>query len=317
MAEPFHQQISARTRYCAVYGHPIQHSASPAMQNAGIAALGLDWRYLAFDVHPDNLEGAIRGAMAMQFLGLNLTVPHKILALEMVDALDESAKTWGAVNTVRFEARRSGSPEWQPLRNVEPADVTALRSCGFNTDADAIVRSLDEDLGMKLIGRSVVLLGAGGAGRVAALKLAASGVKHLFLVNRTMAKAEEIRHEIRNRFPEVNVELGYPAGNIDLLLNSTSLGLRPDDPLPFNQKEFSVEQAEFIYDMVYRPAETALLKVARQAGRQAANGLGMLLYQGAAALEIWSGCRAPIPIMREALELCIYGGTGKTGKARL
>src|SRR6266576_5080833 len=97
------REIDASTRYCAVYGHPIKHSASPAMQNAGIAALGLDWRYLAFDVHPDHLAQAIAGAKAMNFIGLNLTVPHKLLALGMVDQLNESARIWGAVNTIRFE----------------------------------------------------------------------------------------------------------------------------------------------------------------------------------------------------------------------
>ncbi|HOB31555.1 MAG TPA: shikimate dehydrogenase, partial [Verrucomicrobiota bacterium] len=110
----FERPIDAGTRYCAVLGHPVRHSASPAMQNAGIARLGLNWRYLAFDVRPEELRTALAGARSMQFVGLNLTVPHKLLALEMMDVLDESAKTWGAVNTVRFEGRdRSGA--WRPL----------------------------------------------------------------------------------------------------------------------------------------------------------------------------------------------------------
>ena len=109
------KEISAATRYCAVYGHPIRHSASPAMQNAGVAALGLDWRYLAFDVPPERLAAAISGAKAMNFLGLNLTVPHKLLAMELVDVLDESAREWGAVNTIRFEGRDKQGV-WQPLR---------------------------------------------------------------------------------------------------------------------------------------------------------------------------------------------------------
>src|SRR5579864_835241 len=99
--------LNASTRYCAVLGHPIKHSASPAMQNAGIAALGLDWRYLAFEVSPDDLRSVIDGAKSMRFVGLNLTVPHKLLALKMVDVLDETASTWGAVNTIRFEGRDS------------------------------------------------------------------------------------------------------------------------------------------------------------------------------------------------------------------
>ncbi len=96
-------EITATTRICAVYGHPIKHSASPAMQNAGLAALGLNWRYVAFDVHSENLRTAIDGAKAMRFIGLNLTVPHKLLALEMVDVIDEAAKQWGDINTLRFE----------------------------------------------------------------------------------------------------------------------------------------------------------------------------------------------------------------------
>ena len=107
-------EINASTRYCAVIGHPIQHSASPTMHNAGIAALGLNWRYLAFDVPPDNLRAAIEGARTMKFIGLNLTVPHKLLALEMVDELDVSAQQWGAVNTIRFEAR-DAQGQWRSL----------------------------------------------------------------------------------------------------------------------------------------------------------------------------------------------------------
>src|SRR5262245_55367193 len=115
------------------------------MQNAGLAALGLNWRYLAFEVHPDDLREAIAGARAMKFIGLNLTVPHKLLAVELVDALDESAKTWGAVNTIRFEAQDPAGA-WRPLHEFSDAPPERIRSHGFNTDADAITRSLREDL---------------------------------------------------------------------------------------------------------------------------------------------------------------------------
>jgi len=130
--------IDATTRYCAVYGNPIKHSASPAMQNAGIAALGLNWRYLAFEVHPDDLRSSIEGAKKMNFIGLNLTVPHKLLAVDMVDVLHESDKQWGAVNTIKFEAKDS-SGNWLPLREFSDAP-REIRSHGFNTDADAITR---------------------------------------------------------------------------------------------------------------------------------------------------------------------------------
>src|SRR5580765_3275118 len=102
--DSYHQAIAGTTRYVAVYGHPVKHSASPVMHNAALAQLGLDWRYLAFDVRPEDLAEAIRGAERMKFIGLNLTVPHKLLALDLVDELDLSAKEWGAVNTVLFEA---------------------------------------------------------------------------------------------------------------------------------------------------------------------------------------------------------------------
>src|SRR5262249_38939864 len=162
--------IDASTRYCAVYGHPIKHSASPAMQNAGIAALALNWRYLAFEVHPDDLRPAIEGARKMNFIGLNLTVPHKLLAVDVVDVLDESVKLWGDVNTIRFEGKDS-SGTWQPLREFTNAP-REMRSHGFNTDAEAITRALKEDLGINVAGAKVLQLGAGGAGRTAALKLA-------------------------------------------------------------------------------------------------------------------------------------------------
>jgi shikimate dehydrogenase len=291
VSAPFSAPIDASTRYCAVLGHPIKHSASPAMQNAGIAALGLNWRYLAFDVHPEELRSAIEGAKQMGFVGLNLTVPHKLLAVDMVDALDVSAKIWGAVNTIRFEADATGK-------------VVAR---GFNTDADAIVRSLQENLEIKLRGARVLLLGAGGAGRTAALKLATEGVSELFLVNRTRSKAEQIAMEIRKQFPGVLALMDYPKAEIDLVLNATSLGLKAEDALPFDERSFALKQAKAAYDMIYRPAETPFLKAAKAAGCRTANGLGMLLYQGAKALEIWSGKSAPIREMRAALEANVYG----------
>jgi shikimate dehydrogenase len=278
--------INASTRLCAVFGSPIKHSASPTMHNAAFAKLGLNWRYVACEVDPKNLRAAIEGAKAMNFAGLNLTVPHKILALDMVDELDASAKIWGAVNTIKFENGRA---------------------IGFNTDADGIATSLKEDLNIKLRGAKVVLLGAGGAGRTAALKIASEKVAELFLVNRTASKAEAIAVEIKKQFPSVNVSVGYPKTKVDLLLNATSLGMKPEDASPLDEKEFSLKQTKAVYDMIYRPAETKLLKAAKKAGVKTANGLGMLLHQGAKAFEIWTGQRAPVAVMRRALVQNIYG----------
>jgi len=306
VSEPFARPISAATRYCAVLGHPIRHSASPAMQNAGMASLNLDWRYLAFEVPPEELRAAIAGAQAMKFIGLNLTVPHKLLGVDMVDALDESARAWGAVNTVRFEAQDS-TGAWQPLRKFNGTIPSVLRSHGFNTDADAITRALREDLGVEPPGLKVLLLGAGGAGRTAALKLAAENIAELFLVNRTTSKAEALAAEIGTRFPKARAKVGYPQKAVDLVINATSLGLRVEDELPFDPGQLSLKEALAVYDMIYRPAETPLLKAARGAGCRVANGLGMLLHQGARALELWTGQNPPIDVMREALRKNVYG----------
>jgi shikimate dehydrogenase len=279
-------EINAATRLCAVFGSPIAHSASPAMHNAAFAKLGLNWRYLAFEVNPKNLRAAIEGAKAMNFAGINVTVPHKLLAVEMMDELDESAKKWGAVNTIKFNEKGA---------------------MGFNTDADAIVAVLREDLKLELRGAKVLLLGSGGAGRTAALKLASEHVAEIFLVNRTEEKADAVAGDISEHFSAVKVSVGFPKTDVDLLINATSLGLKPEDSSPLDEKQFSLKQARVVYDMIYRPAETKLLTAAKAAGCKTANGLGMLLHQGAKAFEIWTGKPAPLDVMRRALEENIYG----------
>lgn len=307
MSQRVQSTINAATRLCAVYGSPIAHSASPAMHNAAFTALGLNWRYLAFEVDPKNLRAAIEGAKAMNFVGLNLTVPHKLLALEIVDALDDSAKTFGAVNTIRFEGRNADGA-WLPLReSIGTDEPLEIRAHGFNTDAVAIAQTLREDLGLELRGAKVILLGAGGTGRTVALKLASENVAELFLVNRTQSKAGEIANEIEKRFPAVRVSVGYPKNDVDLLMNATSLGLRADDSLPLDEKQFSLHCARVVYDVIYRPAETKLLAAAKKSGCKTANGIGMLLRQGATAFEIWTGKPAPLDVMRRALEQNIYG----------
>jgi shikimate dehydrogenase len=298
--------IDATTRYCAVYGHPIKHSSSPAMQNAGIAALGLNWRYLAFEVHPNDLRAAIAGAKAMKFIGLNLTVPHKVLAMDMVEELDESAKTWGAVNTIRFEARDT-TGKWRPLGEVTESNPGEIRAHGFNTDAEGVARALREDLSLELAGAKVFQLGTGGAGQVAALRIAAENVSELFLFDCFKAKAEAVSAEIRKRHPRVKVEIGFPKGEVDLLVQATPLGLKPGDVSPLEGTSFSLNQARAVYDMIYKPAETPLLAAAKTAGCRTANGMGMLLYQGAKALEHWTGRTAPVEIMRRALAQNVYG----------
>ena len=182
-----------------------------------------------------------------------------------------------------------------------------VRSQGFNTDADALVQAVQEDLELPLEGARVLLLGAGGAGRVAALRLAAESVRELFLVNRTVSRAEKIAGEIKQLFGTVGVSVGYPADAVELILNATSLGLQASDASPLDETRFPFKKARAVYDMIYRPAETLLLKAAKAEDCRTANGLSMLLYQGAKALEIWSGKPAPLKIMRAALVKNVYG----------
>jgi shikimate dehydrogenase len=299
------ESICASTRICAVLGHPIRHSASPAMQNAAFTALQLDWRYLAADVPPDQLRAAIAGAKAMGFIGLNLTVPHKLLALEMVDAIDEKAKLFGAVNTIVFETR-DATGQWTPLGRLSTDPSGEIRSHGYNTDADGLIRSLKEDFQWPdLRGANVVLLGAGGAARSAALRLAEEGIGSLCIINRTVEKATQLMAEVTTQFPSVTPAFMPDAA--DLIINATSLGIKPDDSLPISLNGLKSCHPKRAYDVIYRPAETPFLRAAKSLGCQTANGLGMLLYQGAAALELWSGRPEPIEIMRAALRKNIYG----------
>jgi shikimate dehydrogenase len=226
--------------------------------------------------------------------------------MDMVDVLDESAKTWGAINTILFEGRNADG-KWLPLREFDGGTQGEIRTHGFNTDADGIITALREDLKLKLRGAKVLLLGTGGAGQVAALRLAAENVSELFLTDFVSAKAEAVAQEIRKRHPQVKVATGFPKGPVDLLLNATPLGMKAGDASPLEGTPFSPRQARAVYDMIYNPAETALLKSAKAAGCKTANGLGMLLQQGAKAFEIWTGQPAPLDVMRRALEQNIYG----------
>jgi len=277
------------------------------MQNAAFAALNMNVCYIACDIAPPRLRAAIEGAREMGFLGLNLTVPHKVAAVGLMAALDDSAGRCGAVNTVCFEGLATDA-QWRPLREFAESSPMEIRAKGYNTDGEGLIASLSEDLGMYVESARVMVLGAGGAGRTAALQLAQAGVEALFLVNRTPEKAEQVAGEIKDRFPQVQVMTGYPHREVDLIINATSLGLQPGDPLPIDLDRFPLTDTKAVYDVIYRPDETPLLACAREAGARAVNGLGMLLRQGARAFEIWTGRPAPLDVMNAALRKEVYGG---------
>ncbi len=311
VSNPVASVPDASTRICAVYGFPVRHSASPAMQNAGIAALGLNWLYLACETPPQHLPVALDGAAAMRFVGVNLTVPHKTLALDCVDYIDPEAQRLGAINTVRFETLDSVSGDWVGLGQLErwPEDDSPVRARGFNTDGFGLMKALEEELNWTPTGQTAVLIGVGGAGRAAGLTLAKEGLKRLYIVNRTEEKARDLAESIRLEFPLVETAIGYPEpGNqVDLVLNATSLGLKAGDPMPWDASALKPEQTRLAFDMIYRPAETLFLKSMKAAGVKTANGVGMLLWQGVKALEIWTGQPVPVEPMRTALLKNVYG----------
>lgn len=273
----------------AVLGHPIGHSLSPRMHNAALAALARKdsqygtWRYFRFDIDPADLPVALPLFHARGFHGLNLTVPHKVIALPLLRSIDPLAKAAGAANTL--------------VR--EPAGWH-----GRNTDGYGLAAALRETLGLELRGANVLLLGAGGAARGAAVECLQSGCASLAIANRTPQNLAALIHELTPLAHGVPLAAfapaNLPAGTV--VVNATSSGLKPGDPAPVDLAQLPRPSA--VFDMVYNPAETPLLRQARALAIPAANGLAMLVHQGAKALEHWTGIPAALqaPVMAAALQ---------------
>jgi shikimate dehydrogenase len=269
--------IDGSTQIVGVFGAPITHTASPAMHNAAFKALKLNWVYLAFHVEPQSLRSALTGMRDMNFRGINLTVPHKVLALDLVDEVDANARKLGAVNTVVVEAGK-------------------LR--GFNTDGYGFSKAIQEEFDMTLKGKRVLILGAGGAGRAIAAQCALEEAATVTVANRTPGKMPDTI--------ALNAEsIGRVIGDMDLIVNATSVGLKQGDSLGLPASLFQPRHA--VYDTVYRPAETELIRRAAESGAKVANGLSMLLHQGAKSLELWTKRKAPLTVMRRALRAAVYG----------
>jgi len=279
----------------AVLGSPVEHSLSPAMHNAALEAIGSDLRYAKIECPPENLAEAVECARRANFVGLNLTIPHKFAALELCTELDETARQLGAVNTLLFDGSRV---------------------VGFNTDGPGLVRAIREVFSFDLRDLRVMVLGAGGgAGSAAALQCALEKCPRLVLVNRTEDKARDIArraaallHTDRLEGPEDPVTvipleesaLREQLTRTDLVINATSLGMKRTDPRLLPAAILTPDL--MVYDMIYRPPVTRLLEDAHAAGARTANGLSLLLHQGALSLEIWLNRPAPLETMRRALD---------------
>jgi shikimate dehydrogenase len=282
--------IGGHTRIAAVLGHPVKHTASPPMHNAAFRELGLDWCYVALDVPPSDLGTVVRGLAAAGLVGVNLTVPHKMLALRFIDALDPTAGILGSANTLRF-SRRNGKPFIE----------------GFSTDGYGLLKALKEDLRFDPRGKTIAIVGCGGVGRATAIQLALAGARRLALINRTASKARAIAQRIRQLRTRHKTECGFAPVPCDLLVQATSLGLKEGDPLPTSEKILQSLRPPLMLEMIYRPAETPIMRHLKKRACRCANGLGMLLHQGVRSLEIWTGRKAPVEAMRRALKREVYG----------
>ena len=280
--------VSAKTKVVGIIGSPVSHSLSPAMHNAAFAASGLDWVYVPFPVAPGRLPAAVAGLKALGVAGFNVTIPHKVAILPLLDRISPEAELIGAVNTV----------------SLKDGLLT-----GFNTDGIGLLAALGAQLGFSAAGRSILVLGAGGAARSALAALAGAGAARLDVANRSPEKALELVRLLAKRATKAALsavslqrlaEQEFLQG-FDLIVNTTSVGMAND---AFGGLELSgLKPGLAVYDMVYAPPVTPLLAQARSLGIPAANGIGMLVAQGEAAFAIWTGACSPAGCMERALAL--------------
>jgi shikimate dehydrogenase len=276
-------RISGKTTVYGVIGDPVDHSLSPAMQNAAFEALGLDCVYLAFHVLPSRVEDALRGMYSFGINGLNVTMPHKNVVIPFLDEVDDTARFLGSVNTI---LNSSGK----------------LR--GFSTDGTGASRALEKN-GTDVVGAKLVVLGGGGAAKAIAYTLACE-VAELTLLNRTPEKLVDLAEAIHRKFHK-KITIGSTSSSevqrslqkADILVNATSLGMHPHEAQSLVKPEW-LKSRLTVMDIVYSPLKTKLAQDAQASGARVVSGVEMLVYQGAASFEIWTGKPAPIEVMRNA-----------------
>lgn len=275
--------ISGKTRVCAVIGDPIEHSLSPAIQNAAFSALRLDFVYTAFRVKPSEVSKALGGMRALGIAGFNVTMPHKEAVIAHLDWIDETAKFLNSVNTIHHK------------------DGKLL---GYSTDGIGAVKALKEN-GADPKGKKVLMIGSGGAARAMAYSFVQE-TDELVVLNRTVSEAQKLAETLKQKFnrkvvagslePEVVKEKICAC---DILLNTTSVGMKPNLSESLIAPE-SLKADLTVMDIVYNPVETQLAKDAKAKGAKVISGVEMLIYQGAASFEIWTDKQAPVQVMRKA-----------------
>lgn len=275
--------ISGKTALYGIFGYPVNHSFSPGMHNAAFAKLGMDACYVAFPVHPDYLGEAVKAVMPLGIKGLNITVPHKEKVIQFLDDLSEEARLIGAVNTI---------------------DIRNDRMIGHNTDGRGFLRSLREETGFRPKGKNILIVGSGGAARAIGFSLALEGAANILLADIDLDKASALASDIRAKTgvvaDKISVDnLARAAADAHCIVNATPLGLKKGDPLPVPKN--LLNKSHLVCDLVYNPPDTQLLKAARLRKARTLSGIGMLLYQGVIAFEIWTGRKAPVSVMKKAL----------------
>jgi shikimate dehydrogenase len=275
-------RISGKTKLCAVIGDPVEHSLSPCIHNAAFQHLGLDYVYAAFTVEKGALSEAMQGVRSLGIFGLNVTMPHKVDIIPHLDRLDETAQKVGAVNTV----------------------LNYIELIGYNTDAPGAMNALKAHEGNPY-DKKVVILGAGGASRSISFAIAEEAGE-LVILNRTPEKAEALASKISSEIDR-EVRWGMLSNHVldeelvdaVILINATSVGMHPNDSETPVDKSLLREDM-VVFDLVYNPLETRLLRAAKSIGAQTIDGLTMLVYQGAASFEIWTERKAPVNVMIKA-----------------
>lgn len=269
----------------AVIGHPVAHSASPQMHQPALDAAGIHARYIRLDIESGQVGRAFEQMRALGFIGCNVTVPHKLESIEYCQ-VDPNAMALGAVNTVRF-------------------DTDTNR--GFNTDGLGFALAIQDDFKLPLKSLNLAIIGAGGgAGQAIATQACLSGVKKLVLVNRTLHKLKPLVNRLRLMAHETEIielslddaELAVQCLSCDLIVNTSSLGLKPQDPSILLAECF--KKSHRVYDTIYQPPVTSLLTMANEIGCQTANGFSMLIHQGAMAFQHWFPGTDPLPVMKRA-----------------
>lgn len=277
--------ISGKTKVCGLIGDPVEHSISPTMHNAAFAFSGLDYIYVPFRVTPTGLGEAINGMRALNIRGLNVTIPHKVAVLPFLDEVDSLAKQIGAVNSI-----------------VNDGNILK----GYNTDSDGFVQVLLEG-GIDPGHKRVTVLGAGGAARAVIFGLASRNAE-ITILNRIedFDRAIDLSASVANIFKQevralelTENNLANIMGKTDILVNATSVGMIPNRNSTLVDKKWMKPEL-VVYDIVYNPVETRLLREAREAGAHTMSGLEMLVRQGAMSFEKWTEQPAPVEVMREA-----------------